>query len=137
MARGVLVLFAHGSRDPRWRIPFERLLVTLQDGPGDFPFRLAFMEFCGPTLLDVAAEEASRGAARMRVLPLFLAGGAHVASDIPRIVDEVRAIHPDLEIEVLPPVGEDPRFIALLERMARELASDLTGSCPTSTPLPT
>ena len=84
--------------------------------------RLAFMEFCEPTLVEIAAVAVSGGCTRLRLLPLFLAGGAHVANDIPRIVGEVKQAHPTLEIEVLPPVGEDPRFAALLREIAKEHA---------------
>jgi len=134
MTGEMLVLFAHGSRDPRWRAPFERLLGSVNARTPGPKAALAFMEFCPPTLQEIADEAVSRGVTRIRLLPLFLAGGAHVAQDIPRIADEVRAAHPGLRIEVLPPVGEDPRFIALLEEIARSHTDDLAEPCPTSKP---
>ncbi len=132
MAGEMLVLFAHGSRDPRWRAPFERLLGAVADRAGRQRVGLAFMEFCTPTLTEVAMAAVARGVTRIRLLPLFLAGGAHVAQDIPGIVAAVRAEHPGLTVEVLPPVGEDPRFIALLEEIARSHAEDLAETCRTS-----
>jgi len=99
------------------------MVSSLQSDLGADRIRLAFMEFCGPTLMDVAAEAVSKGTARLRLLPLFLAGGAHVANDIPRIVHDVREAHPALEVEVLAPVGEDPRFVALLKEIATEHAA--------------
>lgn len=80
------------------------------------------MEFCGPTLMEIAATAAFAGVTRLRLLPLFLAGGAHVAIDIPRIVGEVRQAWPALEVDVLPPVGEDPRFAVLIKEIAKENA---------------
>lgn len=119
-----LLLFVHGSKDPRWRAPFERMTAELQEKVGEGRVRLVYMEFAQPTLLDVAAEAVRDGVKQLRLLPLFLAGGAHVANDIPAQVDEVMRRHPTLRIEVLPPVGEDPRFAALLRDIATESARD-------------
>jgi sirohydrochlorin cobaltochelatase len=119
-----LLLFVHGSRDPRWRAPFERMTAELQEKIGAGRVRLVYMEFAEPTLLDVAGEAARDGVSCLRLLPLFLAGGAHVANDIPEQVDEVIRRHPNLHIEVLPPVGEDPRFAAMLRDIATESAGD-------------
>jgi sirohydrochlorin cobaltochelatase len=115
-----LLLFVHGSKDPRWRAPFERMTAELKKKVGEARVRLVYMEFAKPTLLDVAAEAAHDGVKYLKLLPLFLAGGAHVANDIPEQVGEVIRRHPSLRIEVLPPVGEDPRFAALLLDIAIE-----------------
>jgi sirohydrochlorin cobaltochelatase len=115
-----LVLFAHGSRDPRWRAPFLKLLDHLRGHEGEESVALAFMEFAPPTLVDVAKHADARGIGRLRLLPLFLAGGAHVAKDIPEQVGWVKEALPSLEVEVLPPIGEDPRFESLLREITRE-----------------
>jgi len=117
-----LILFAHGSRDPRWRAPFERLAAELSGELGPERVRLAYMEFVGPTLADVAAEAARDGLTRLRLLPLFLSAGAHVARDIPDQVTAARRAHPELRIEVMEPIGEHPRFAALVREVAREAA---------------
>jgi sirohydrochlorin cobaltochelatase len=113
-----LILFAHGSRDPRWAEPFQRLARDAAAAASPARVRLAFMEFTGPTLADVAGELAAEGIRHARLLPLFMAGGAHVARDIPDQVAAVRDAHPELEIEVLAPIGEDPRVFALLTEIA-------------------
>ena len=115
-----LLLFAHGSRDPRWRAPFEALEATLRCELGEDRVRLAYMEFAGPTLPDAAAEAVRDGVATLRVLPLFLSAGAHVATDIPAQTAEARRRQPTLTIEVLPPIGEDPRFVTLMKAVSRE-----------------
>jgi sirohydrochlorin cobaltochelatase len=133
-----LVLFAHGSRDPRWRAPFLKLLEHLRSQEGEEAVSLAFMEFAPPTLVDVAKEAAQRGVQRIlvdvakeaaqrgvqriRLLPLFLAGGAHVARDIPEQVGRVMEALPHMQVDVLPSVGEDPRFESLLREIIREHA---------------
>jgi sirohydrochlorin cobaltochelatase len=115
-------LFAHGSRDPRWREPFLRLESEIVADLGDGCARLAFMEFAPPTLLEVVGSFRRTGMTRLRLLPLFLAGGAHVARDIPEQVQQALERFPGMEIEVLPPVGEDRRLVSLLRGIAREAA---------------
>ena len=117
-----LVLLAHGSKDPRWCAPFEKLKHELVDDLGPDRIRLAYLEFVGPTLLEVAGRCVDRKILKVRLLPLFMAAGAHLKTDVPERVDEVRAHYPDLEIQVLPPVGEDPRMARLLKQIVRETA---------------
>lgn len=121
-SRTQLVLFAHGSKDPRWRAPFLQMLATLRTELGAPRVGLAFMEFAEPTLLQVARDAHRDGVDSLRLLPLFLAGGAHVAKDIPVQVAEVKETLPGMSVEIMPPVGEDPRFARLLLSIARENA---------------
>jgi sirohydrochlorin cobaltochelatase len=123
-----LILYAHGSRDPNWRRPFEQLAGELQRDVGEERVQLAYMEFAKPTLLDVAGDLQRRGIGRIRLLPLFLAGGAHVANDIPQQVGELMDRYPGLEVEVLSPIGEDPRLVSLMRAIATEFARPDRGS---------
>ena len=54
-----LVIFAHGSADSRWRLPFEELIASLAECHGVDKVRFAYMEFAQPSLSDIA-QEASR-----------------------------------------------------------------------------
>jgi sirohydrochlorin cobaltochelatase len=117
-----LVLLAHGSRDPRWRAPFETFAASLTTDLGAHKVRLAYMEFVAPTLADMAAEAVRDGIRGLKVLPLFMAGGAHVDQDIPAQVAEVKARFPELELTVLTPIGEHPRMVAIMQEIAKEYA---------------
>jgi len=116
--KSCLVLLAHGSKDPRWREPFEKLFCKA--AKDSERVRLAYMEFTGPTLLEVAEECARENVESFRVLPLFMAAGAHLATDVPEQLGQVSERHPRMRIEVLPPIGEDRRVAALLEELIRE-----------------
>jgi sirohydrochlorin cobaltochelatase len=122
MSRPLLVLFTHGSRDPRWLEPFEKLEAALKSKLGEDGVRLAHMEISSPTLLEVAGESAGRGVAQIRLLPLFMAGGGHVAHDVPRLAREAEARHPGLNIEILPAIGEHPQLAELICELAVEAA---------------
>lgn len=51
-----LVIFAHGSADSRWRLPFEELIASLAECHGAGKVRLACMEFAHPSLSDIAKD---------------------------------------------------------------------------------
>lgn len=118
------VIFAHGSADSRWRLPFEELTANLAERHGANKVRLAYMEFADPSLADIAQEALRDGIVELRVLPLFLSAGGHVAEDIPRQVAAVRSSLPEIKIELLQPVGEHPRVKELLREIAFDYAGD-------------
>jgi sirohydrochlorin cobaltochelatase len=120
MMKPRLILYAHGSEDPRWRQPFERLESDLQGQLGLGRVRLAYMEFAEPTLMQVAAQAFEEGVRRLAILPVFMAAGAHLANDLPEQVAAVRAKFAAMEVAVLPPVGEDRRLFDLLHVIAGE-----------------
>ena len=119
-----LVIFAHGSRDIRWRLPFEELTASLTELHGADRMRLAYMEFVRPSLADVVREAARDGKLHLRVLPFFLAAGAHVAEDIPRQIADAQRSFPQVKIELLQPIGEHPRVKELFREIAFDYAGD-------------
>lgn len=121
-----LVLLAHGSRDPEWRVPFEELRDGLAVELGPERVRLAYMEMTAPTLRETVLEAATEGWDRLVVLPLFLATGRHMNVDVPRLVAEARTAAPGLEIVLRPAVGEHPGIFGVLHRLALEAVA-ITG----------
>jgi sirohydrochlorin cobaltochelatase len=118
MSNVFLVLLAHGSRDPRWRKPFEALLQRVADAVGAAQVGLAYMEMAEPTLTEVVVAAREAGYRRFRILPLFMAAGAHLAQDVPFQLELLKISYPDLELTLLPPVGEHPEIQAAMARLA-------------------
>src|SRR5205823_2753121 len=85
MSSRAVILLAHGSREPRWRAPFAQLERDL-----GAPFYLAFLELGSPTFADAVAAARAAGARELRVLPLFMAGGAHLERDVPALLEAAR-----------------------------------------------
>lgn len=98
-----IVLFAHGSREPGWAKPFESIARQLS---GQFLVELAYLERMKPTLEEAVASLASKGARRVRIVPLFLGEGGHVREDLPKLAAAARAHHPALEIVLERTIGE-------------------------------
>jgi len=98
-----IVLFAHGSREPEWAQPFERIASKLRN---EFRVELAYLEQMRPTLEEAIASLASKGAQRVRIVPLFLGTGGHVREDLPKLARAARERHAGIEIVLEPPIGE-------------------------------
>jgi sirohydrochlorin cobaltochelatase len=131
METTLLVLIAHGSRDPRWCAPFESLLVQLQQEHGSRqPLALCYMEMVEPTLSQVVqnALQETPLLNTVKILPLFMAAGAHFANDIKALTVELRQQWPLLTILVAPPIGEHPHVQAALKLIAQETLTQCTVS---------
>ncbi len=98
-----IVLFAHGSREPEWARPFERIAARLRT---EFLVELAYLERMKPSLEEAVAALASKGAKRVRIVPVFLGEGGHVREDLPRLAAAARARYADVEIVLEPAIGE-------------------------------
>jgi sirohydrochlorin cobaltochelatase len=84
------------------------------------------MELASPSLMDVVEATVQHGVTKIRVFPLFLAVEGHVTNDIFPMVEEVRRTFPSVEIELLPPLGQQPMFRDMLRFLARG-DSNVTG----------
>jgi len=118
-----LILFAHGSREPRWAEPFERLAAQVRSR-ASAEVRLAYLELITPDLGAAADELIASGMRSIHIVPVFLGQGGHVRSDLPVLVDTLRQRHPGIEFHCAAAVGEDDAVIeALADYCRRVLAS--------------
>ena len=124
-----IILFAHGSRDPLWRLPIEAVAASIlqreQNIQVNVKVRCAYLELCEPSLQQAASDLIAAGCLKIRVMPLFLGVGKHAREDLPLLMAEVRAAYPTTGVELLATVGENPALIALMADMA--LTSSATG----------
>jgi sirohydrochlorin cobaltochelatase len=105
-----IVLFAHGSRDRDWARPFESLAATLSRKT-QATVRLAYLELMQPSLAGAIAELAAEGVVSIRVVPVFLGQGGHTKQDLPTLVAAARERHPQLQISLEAPIGEQASVI--------------------------
>ena len=106
-----IVLFAHGARDPEWAGPFEAIRDLIRTRRPEFPVELAYLDFMSPKLEEAVRGVAEKGAAAITIFPLFMASGGHLKNDLPRIVEDLRNLHPNVPIAVQTAVGEVPEII--------------------------
>jgi sirohydrochlorin cobaltochelatase len=106
-----IILFAHGARDPEWSAPFDAIQRRLQTARPDALVLTAFQEFMAPNLAAAVAQSAAQGAKRIVVVPVFIGPGSHVKRDLPLLLEEERRRHPQLELQVLPAIGDAPEIL--------------------------
>lgn len=118
------ILFGHGSRDPAWRIPIDRVAERMRAIDSDCGVRCAFLELTEPDIHQVASELVATGVDHITVLPMFLGVGRHAREDLPLLVRELQAKYPRVNFELMPSVGEEPLVIELLAKLALEPRAD-------------
>jgi sirohydrochlorin cobaltochelatase len=102
-----IILLAHGSRDPEWSRPFERLAASVEKKLPAVAVALAYLEH-GPSLDEALAMLVAKGSGSIRVVPVFLGAGGHVKDDIPKLI---AAANPPVKVVIDPPIGEQAQLI--------------------------
>lgn len=123
-ATTAVVLIAHGSPDPDWCQPIDALARQLRAREPQRAVVVAYLGFLAPSLAEAVEQLAAQGHRRILVLAAFLSpGGRHIKEDVPRLVAEQAAAHPELRLELRPgALGAEPEVVhALADAAARAL----------------
>jgi len=113
-----IILFAHGSRDARWREPMEAVARRVAERDTGAAVSCAYLELMVPDLSSASAALLALGATSIRVVPMFLGIGKHLREDLPKLLDTLRTAHPDVSFTLDMAVGEQPAVIELLADIA-------------------
>ncbi len=116
-ARGIILL-AHGSRDPLWRVPIEAVAAEIRAKDPAAAICCAYLELCTPTLPEAASKLIADGAKHLRIFPVFFGVGKHAREDMPLLVKQIQAEHPGVSVELLPAAGEYPALTSLMASIA-------------------
>ena len=117
-----IVLVAHGSRDPEWSRPFERIAASLQQKLPAASVGLAYLEH-GPSLDEIVTALVAKGVTSIRVVPVFFGQGGHVKDDLPRLV--AQSARPGLTLGLDKSIGEQPEVV---EAIASTIAAARRGA---------
>jgi sirohydrochlorin cobaltochelatase len=115
--RGI-ILFAHGSRDPLWRLPMDAVAQRVKQLDADATVACAFLELTEPSLSTCAAVLIAAGVQTITIVPLFLGVGKHAREDLPLLIADLKATHTKINITLQPAIGEDERVLDLLAHIA-------------------
>jgi precorrin-8X/cobalt-precorrin-8 methylmutase len=110
---GILII-SHGSPRAEANRGFEALVARVASRLEQADVLPAFFSIVRPDIPDQVAALASRGLRRILLLPYFLYSGQHVTVDIPALLDQCRSRFPDVALEVLPNLENDPVLEDLL-----------------------
>lgn len=112
-----LLLIAHGSKDPEWKVPFESIEAITRAGFSGVT-SLAYLESAQPSVEQGISKLLAAGVQNITVAPLFLALGAHVRTDIPTLIERAQRKAPGVSFTVLPAIG-------LLDSIQRLIATEV------------
>ncbi len=113
-----VVLFAHGSRDPLWRVPIDAVATAMRDQAPQVAVHCAFLELMTPDLPTVVNALVQDGHRAIRIVPMFLGVGRHGREDLPALVTQLRQDHTEVRLELTPAVGEMPELTRCLASLA-------------------
>lgn len=119
-----LVVIDHGSRRAEANELLEDVARRVASRGRYLCVEAAHMELAEPTLAMAVDRCVEAGALRIIVVPYFLAMGRHMTRDIPALVEECQARHPDVAFDLAQPLGSDDRMIEIVLDRAAEAPGD-------------
>lgn len=122
-AAGILVI-GHGSPRAEANQGFVALVDRVASRLGTTQVLPAFFSIARPNIQDQVAELVSRGLRRVVLMPYFLYSGQHVTVDIPTLLAECRRLFPEIALELLPTLENEPTLEDMVvERLTPFVAS--------------
>ncbi|MGW4031181.1 sirohydrochlorin chelatase [Streptomyces sp. NPDC004838] len=124
MTGPVLLVVAHGSRDPRHAATVHALVRRVRSLRPGLRVETGFLDFNAPSVPRVlerlAAEAGPGGVADVVALPLLLTRAFHAKSDIPAVLHEASVRLPGLRVRQAEVLGPSPLLFAAVERRLYE-----------------
>ncbi|MFG2217171.1 MULTISPECIES: sirohydrochlorin chelatase [unclassified Streptomyces] len=120
MTAPVLLVIAHGSRDPRHAATVHALTARVRSLRPGLRVETGFLDFNAPSVSRVLERLAAQGAREVIALPLLLTRAFHAKSDIPAVLRAARTGLPRLRVRQAEVLGPSPLLNAALERRLRE-----------------
>jgi sirohydrochlorin ferrochelatase len=114
------IVFAHGSSIESANDAVRAVAGEMARRGGYEAVETAFLEGGTPDLRGAVDVLAGCGITQIIVIPYFLTLGLHLQRDLPRLVEEIRGVHPGIEVQVAPPLDGHPAMLDALLGRARE-----------------
>ena len=109
----VLLVIAHGSRDPRHAATVHALVRRVRATRPEVRVETGFLDFNVPSVQGVLESLAVQGVRDVVALPLLLTRAFHAKADIPAVLADAP---PQLRIHQADVLGPSPLLMAALER---------------------
>ncbi|WP_405997871.1 sirohydrochlorin chelatase [Streptomyces sp. NBC_00829] len=121
MRSPVLLVIAHGSRDPRHAATVHALVERARAARPGLRVETGFLDFNAPAAPRVLERLAAEGVRDVVALPLLLTRAFHAKADIPAVL---RAVSPVLRIRQADVLGPSPLLLNAVERRLYEAGID-------------
>jgi sirohydrochlorin cobaltochelatase len=119
-----VILFAHGSRDPLWRLPIDAVAHEMTRQWPSLSVACAFLELTTPDLPTTVESLMMQGKTHVRIVPMFLGVGRHAREDLPHLVADLVKAYPQVHFELMPSIGEHPAMTRLMAQIAASEPTD-------------
>lgn len=116
-----IIVIGHGSRSQEANAQFLAVVDQLQQQYPDAQVLAAYLEMVSPSLPEAMMSAVVHGAREIAIIPCLLFTGVHVHKDIPRLIADFIAAHPDIAIRLGRAIGADPLLAAILSARVDEL----------------
>ncbi|MFJ9592539.1 sirohydrochlorin chelatase [Streptomyces virginiae] len=116
----VLLVIAHGSRDPRHAATVHALTRRARALRPGLRVETAFLDFNAPRVEQVLSALHAEGVRDVVALPLLLTRAFHAKADIPAALSEALTRLPGLSVAVADVLGPSPLLVDALERRLSE-----------------
>lgn len=120
-----LLVMVHGSPRPVANEDMFRVVDAFKardDAAASFPIvEVGFMECNGPTIPEAIDRCVAQGATMLTAVPYFLHTGTHVCDDLPTLMEEAEARHPDVTFLMGDYLGLSPRLTDLLAARSQSI----------------
>ncbi len=117
--RRAVILIGHGSRAAGADDDMERIAEALRSS-GDGIVELCRMGGRGAPFAEVFEACVRSGAREIVVIPYFLHFGVHLRQDIPELLLDAAAKHPEIRLVLGKHLGYDDSLVALVEKRLGE-----------------
>ncbi|MEU6300469.1 sirohydrochlorin chelatase [Streptomyces erythrochromogenes] len=116
----VLLVIAHGSRDPRHAATVHALTRRVRALRPGLRVETAFLDFNAPRVEQVLSALHAEGVRDVVALPLLLTRAFHAKADIPAALSDALTRLPGLSVSVADVLGPSPLLVEALERRLSE-----------------
>ena len=113
-----IVLFAHGSRDPLWRLPIEAVAQQIKNLSPSTQVVCAFLELTSPDLPTCVQTLSKQGLTHIAVVPMFLGIGKHAREDLPELMKSLQTNYPHVQFDLRRAIGEEPELTMAMAHIA-------------------
>ena len=114
-----VIILGHGSKSRDADEAIRRVAAEGKKLGGYDIVEHAFLQYVQPGLEKALEQCIRQGAQKIVIVPFFMQSGAHVARDIPELVDKAKKQYPGIDIAVTDYVGSHP--------LMAKIVADLVG----------
>lgn len=120
MTAPAMILLGYGSADPRVADVSHAVRSDVLEIRPELDVSVAVLDHGSPSGLQVVNKLVKRGAHEVVFVPLLLSDAFHGHAEVPALVAQVQAAHPDLAVIASRPIGPEAQLLSVVDRRLRE-----------------